>query len=203
MNRYHVQRIESEEELAALPVLKLTGTYGPRTPEIVTEARLGHDGEDMLVLFTAREPEIRAEEENPLGEACRDSCMELFLCPEPGDLRYFNVECSASGCMFVGFGDGISNLLRLLPGEGSWPEVFGVHISRTEEGWQLMYRLKGSFIRQFFPGFRMEKGLCLRANLYKCGDACKTPHWQFWNPVPEKEPFTFHCPEHFGELILE
>jgi hypothetical protein len=42
----------------------------------------------------------------------------------------------------------------------------------------------------------------LRANLYKCGDLLRTPHYLSWSPIEAAKP-DFHRPEQFGTLIIK
>lgn len=41
----------------------------------------------------------------------------------------------------------------------------------------------------------------LRANFYKCADKTKRPHFLSWQPIALPRP-NFHCPEFFGEIVL-
>ncbi|MBQ5807154.1 MAG: hypothetical protein IIW26_01760, partial [Tidjanibacter sp.] len=42
----------------------------------------------------------------------------------------------------------------------------------------------------------------LMANLYKCGDKLRTPHYLSWSPIEAAKP-DFHRPEQFGTLIIK
>ena len=44
-------------------------------------------------------------------------------------------------------------------------------------------------------------GYTFWGNFYKCGDDTSIPHYGSWNPIALPAP-DFHCPVHFGTLIL-
>ena len=45
-------------------------------------------------------------------------------------------------------------------------------------------------------------GRVMRANFYKCGDKLPVPHFVSWAPIVTDRP-NFHCPEFFGEVVME
>ena len=61
--------------------------------------------------------------------------------------------------------------------------------------------MTAEFVRRFFPEFELRRGLRLRGNFYKCGDATVQPHYLAWNPVTSAVP-AFHRPEDFGVIEL-
>lgn len=77
----------------------------------------------------------------------------------------------------------------------------GARTRRTDGGWEVGYRVTAEFVRRFFPEFELRRGLRLRGNFYKCGDATVQPHYLAWNPVTSETP-AFHRPEDFGEIVL-
>ena len=116
-----------------------------------------------------------------------------------GDLRYFNVEFNSNGCMYLGMGSYIGDLVRLLPGDGVNP--FSYKINKGEGAWDITYRVPYEFIRRFFPTFEVYSGKHMRANCYKCADLSEPPHYMAWSPIVGT-PFKFHRPECFGEMIF-
>ena len=123
--------------------------------------------------------------------------MEFFFRPEKDDLRYFNFEINPNGIMFIGFGSGKENLVRLAPDAA----LFNPQTERFEGGWSAEYSIPAAFIRVFFPEFALDAGKILRANLYKCGHRTVQPHYITWNKVNSGIP-SFHRPEDFGAMIL-
>ena len=154
----------SWEQIPSLEINTLL--WSPEVP-ISAQAQLCYDETALYIKLSAKEPNIRAEESGPLGAPCEDSCLEFFFSPIPGDDRYFNIEFSPSGCMYLGMGSNVHNLVRLIPEENP----IEPQIRRTADGWELEYSIPYAFIRQFFPGFSPAPGKTIRANCYKCGDS--------------------------------
>lgn len=167
---------------------------------ITAKAQICYDDEAIYIRQSAVEEHIRAEESDPLGAPCEDSCMEFFFSPIWGDSRYFNIEFNPNGCIYLGIGDKVDgkvNLHRLIPEKMPITPA----ICRTNDGWVLEYSVPYTFIRHFFPEFKPKSGYQMRANCYKCGDKTVTPHYFAWNPLdPGVE--TFHSPECFGTMIF-
>lgn len=112
------------------------------------------------------------------------------------EIKKVSGEFNFNGCMFLGFGSGISDLTRLITEPD---EVFKPEISKTDEGWEIFYSVPYTFIRRFFPDFEVKEGKIMRANCYKCADFSTPPHYLSWNLVT-KEPLSFHTPDCFGEM---
>jgi len=169
--------------------------WGTET-DIKAQAKLCYDSEALYVKMEAVEAHIRAEEQGPLSSPCRDSCLEFFFSPIDGDSRYFNIEFSPTGAMYLGFG-GPFGLFRLIREANPLEPV----IERTADGWALSYRIPFAMIRQFFPEFKAEPGKCIRANFYKCGDRTVSKHYLTWSPItgPNK---SYHQPEFFAPLYF-
>ena len=183
----------------AIPTLEIDHTYFETPEHIKAHAQIAYDDEAILVHLSTEERVIRAVENGPLGSPCEDSCLEFFFCPAEGDKRYFNIEFNSNGCMYLGFGSGIVDLVRLLPDEG-W-DVFTPKINRREGAWEIFYRVPYSFVRRFFPDFAVTVGKKMRANCYKCADFSEPPHYMAWSPIVG-EPFKFHRPECYGEMVF-
>ena len=163
-------------------------------------AQLCRTADALLLHLAAAERNIRAEERPPLGMPCRDSCLEFFFCPEEGDERYFNLEFSPSGCIYVGFGRSRTEHSRLLVNGAE--ELFAPRIKYTADGWEIFFRVPFAFIRTFCPAFSPLPGKSIRANFYKCGDETPAPHYLAWNRVESETP-DFHRPQDFGLLTFE
>lgn len=195
MKTYTISKKEANFSWAQVPALDLdTPLWLPRA-DISAQAKLCYDDQALYIHLQAVEQHIRAEETGPLGAPCEDSCLEFFFSPIPGDSRYFNIEFNPNGCMFLGFGSNRYNLVRLLPIQ----EVLSPQIHRTEDGWEVEYRIPASFIQMFFPEFTMESGKAIRANCYKCGNQTVQKHYFCWNPIELEKP-DYHCPQFFGTM---
>ena len=184
---------------AQLPVATIDHLLWTPDVNICATAQICYDESALYVHLCAKEEHIRAEHTGLIDEVCEDSCLEFFFSPCPGDNRYFNLEFNPNCSMYLGLGDGNGTLIRLLP-EGGAP--FDPKAMRTEDGWEITYRVPFSFIRTFFPDFSAESGKRIRANFYKCGDATVQPHYFAWNRVTSETP-AFHRPCDFGELVFE
>ena len=169
------------------------GSFG-----ISADARMCYDERALYLRLSAVEKAIRAEHTEPWEAPCEDSCLEFFFCPLPGDARYFNVEFNPNGCLFLGMGSGIFDLVRLTPLQ---EDLFAFSAARDETGWSVSYEIPHAFVRQFFPQYAPAAGMKLRGNFYKCGDLTENPHFLAWNPVRE-EGGTFHQPADFGTLLF-
>ena len=171
------------------------------TPEvnISATAQVCYDADALYLRLAAKEKDIRAEENGPLGMPCQDSCLEFFFSPMEEDPRYFNFEFNPVKCMFLGLGSCRYDSVRLLPSAAE--ELFNPCPVLTENGWEITYQIPYSFINLFFKGFAVAPGKKMRGNFYKCGDFTAREHYFAWNPVNNPTP-DFHRPEFFGELIF-
>ena len=174
--------------------------FGESAP-IKAQAQICYDDTALYIRQTAVEEHIRAEETDPLGAPCEDSCLEFFFSPIWGDSRYFNIEYNPNGCIYLGLGDKVDGkvcLYRLINDN----VLFDPIINRTEDGWSVEYSIPFTFIRHFFPEFDPVSGYQMRANCYKCGDKTVKRHYFAWNPL-DPGLKTFHSPECFGTMIFE
>lgn len=194
MKRYVIRPFTRWSDVEALAIDE--NLWLPPT-DISARAQIAHTPNALRVLMTARERAVRAVERGQLGHPWEDSCLELFLSPVAGDLRYINIEFNPNACLRLGLGDGHFRT-QLLP-EQDWlePRAFA-----TDDGWGIEYRVPYAFLRTLFPGFDPGPGTILRANCFKCGDRTERPHFLAWNPVTSDTP-NFHRPRDFGEMIME
>jgi len=171
------------------------------TPDdIQAFGQLRWDADALYVHLRAVEKEIRAVGKAPLDAPCEDSCLEFFFSPDADDARYINIEFNPNKCVYLGVGSSVNDLVRMIPEEGI-ESIFEPKVNFTEDGWEIFYRIPLRFIRQFFPAAKLEAGVCLRANFYKCADLTDPPHYLSWSPIVG-EPFTFHKQHCFGTIRL-
>ena len=198
MRTYTIQKM-TDAGWDAIPTLDIDHRYFETPEEITASAKIAYDDEAILVHLFTKEEKIRAVENGPLGSPCEDSCLEFFFSPMEGDLRYFNIEFNSNGCMYLGMGTSIKDLVRLLPADGADP--FSYTIKKEAGAWEITYRVPYEFIRRFFPEFSVYPGKHMRANCYKCADLSEPPHYMAWSPIVGT-PFKFHRPECYGEMIF-
>ena len=166
-------------------------------PQIKMFSQLMWDEDYLYVHQVATESKIRATFTTHLSHVCEDSCMEFFISPKPDDERYFNFEVNPYCALMLGFGIGRNDRIKLLVKDPT--NYFNIYAHRSRGKWEVSYQIPASFFAVFFPGFKFEKGLNLRANFYKCGDKTEIPHYLTWNKVTSSKP-DFHRPSDFGLL---
>ena len=200
MREYTITRCNGLPDWKTVPAAQIDNWLKTEPMPISAQAQVCYDDSALYVRLSAVEENIRAELFGKLDEICEDSCLEFFLCPMDGDKRYFNIECNPNGCLYLGFGHNVDDLMRLIP-ENDPP--IAPEARRIEGGWETVYSIPYSFIRQFFPEFSPAPGYSTRANFYKCGDKTVTPHLLMWNPVPILPRASFHNPDSFGIVHFE
>ena len=159
-----------------------------------------HDGQNLYVRFDTWEEEVRATYTVPNDPVCRDSCVEFFFCPDPNSDRYFNFEWNPDGGLYLGLRSGHELYVRLQPEDPV--ALFEYRSQRTDDGWEIFYKIPLSFINLIFPEFQLASGTAFRANCFKCGDRTVQPHYLSWNPCTSDYP-RFHRVCDFGLMILE
>lgn len=196
---YTIKKITGAPDWNTVPALHMDVQLWSEPIDIKSQAQVCWDEENLYVRMKTKEKDIRAECTGRLDHVCDDSCLEFFFRPTE-DLRYFNVEINPNCCMYLGYGSGIRNLVRLVVRD---PAVtFAPKAERTEDGWEVRYKFPFAFIKQFFPEFEAKEGAVMYANFYKCGDKTPHPHYFLWKFVTDKPESSFHSPAEFGKLIF-
>lgn len=191
---YMIARVSGEPDWSAIPSLPIDRVLWTEDAGIRAAGQLCCDGEKLYVHLRAVEKEIRAENTAPLSPVWEDSCLEFFF-RFPAAESYFNFEVNPNGCFCLQFGPSRAERTSLVPEDAA--ALFAIRTARTEDGWELFYRIPLAFLRRFLPdcAFRGE----LRANFFKCGDRTPRPHYLSWAPVASETP-DFHRPQDFGLL---
>jgi hypothetical protein len=165
-----------------------------------TVAKLAADDTALYVRMETSETDLRAEESGFSGLVYTDSCMELFLMPDPvHSSQYLNWEFNPRGAMYLSLGTSRHDRedIRVEHYAG----LFQVKAKTRHDGWHLEYCIPRSFLRRYFPALEWSSGSVMRGNFYKCGDKTSHPHYGCWSPIALPKP-DFHCPDFFGELIF-
>lgn len=199
MREYIIKKKDKNFSWDKFEALSIDQQLVPSQAEVSAKAQICYDDEAIYVKLSAVEKNICAELTGALDSICDDSCLEFFFCPMEDDERYFNIECNLNGAIYLGFGQNVHNLMRLIPEE---PPITPIG-RRTDNGWEVEYKIPYSFIKQFFPEFEAFSGKKIRANAYKCGDKTEIPHYLCWQKVPVLEEASFHNPQAFGVMIFE
>lgn len=171
-----------------------TNGYKPRT-----EVTLRLEESALQVHFVSWETQLRAVEKAHNAPVYRDSCMEMFLQPDPeGDSRYINFEVNPNGAVYcaVNTPEGES---RTLPTETI--DSFRPVARIGEDRWEVWLTIPAAVLQEVFPGYVHGEDTRIRGNFYKCGDLTAYPHFGCWQPISWPEP-DFHRPEFFCDIIL-
>jgi len=166
----------------------------------VTIARMAICDDSLHVFMETNETEIRVEEKGFSGLVYTDSCMELFLMPDPSNsAQYLNWEFNPAGAMYLSIGT--HRFDRHDIRDDDYRELFQVKTQTHNNGWNLEFYIPLVFLRYCFPSLELKQGHVMRGNFYKCGDKTRKPHFGCWSPIDLPKP-DFHCPGFFGNLIL-
>lgn len=171
-------------------------------PDVRTFFKICYDDEALYVRLRSIEKDIRATYTDDYGMPCEDSCMEFFFSPDNTLKKYFNIEMNPNCAMYLGIGLNGLSLIRLHPASEKYS--FEPVSERTDDGWQLTYKVPYEFIRLFFPEFQPIPGGHIMANVYKCGDLTVKEHYLSWQPVDWNiKVSAFHNPDIFGVMRFE
>ncbi len=200
MKESTIIRKEASTDWSQVPVIAIEYLHNTPSTEVKAFAQICYDDQALYLHLYAHETEIRAEETGLLGMPCTDSCLEFFFSPMENDKRYFNLEFNPNKCIYLGFGSGIDDLVRLVISEEEQAQIFQPAVNYLPDGWEITYQIPYSFIQRFFPDFVAAPGKTIRANFYKCAEKVSARHFMAWNPVTPKKRSSFHAPDEFGML---
>lgn len=195
--QYSIAKVEGEPDWSTVEELSLDNIQWEPDRGVRAYGQFCYDADYLYVHLRAVEENIKAEYIEPLSPVYKDSCLEFFFMPEDGD-RYFNFEINPNGCLWVGFGHGRDDSTVLY--RPDFTEMFDIRSGRTEDGWEVWYRIPADYIGLFYPGYEFTGAL--RANVYKCGDETDHPHYLTWSKVESEKP-DYHRPEFFGRMEFE
>lgn len=174
-------------------------TY-PYKPEVWAEMR--HDDENIYVHYRVTEQSIRAVAMQDQDNVWEDSCVEIFIMPNPDDGIYYNFECTCTGKLLLAAGKDRHERQRapkeITDNVWRWASL-GTEPFNERHGettWEVKLRIpKDSF---FLHGIESLADMPLRINIYKCGDKLTVPHFLSLFPIKTDKP-DFHRPEFFQE----
>ncbi len=196
MKTYEIKKFTSWD---SIPVADINIPYLDTPDNITAKGQLAYGDDALMVHLVTCEETTRAEEKGELGSPWFDSCLEFFFRPMEDDIRYFNIEFNSLGTQFFGFGENVEELTRLIVDK---ERIFEYKINKLDGGWEIFYKIPYSYIKIFFPDFKVYGGKIMYANFYKCADFSEPPHYLSWNEVERCEDFTFHRPDLFGKMIF-
>lgn len=188
-----------------------------------TSARMLYDDDCLYLQFLVHDRYVRAVESGHQAMVCRDSCVEFFFAPAPHDqasipgASYFNLETNCGGHQLLYHCKNQGEIEVYIPEEierelvaDEWMDRLSVWTSlpgRVDPEiikpttWRVAIALPLALIRDQVGPFDVGPGVRWSGNFYKCGDETSHPHWASWRPI-NTEPFRFHHPPSFGELVF-
>ena len=175
----------------------------PYCPE--TRVEVSNDSEYLYLHYHVQGEQLRAVTVEDQGPVWEDSCVEFF-CQVPGERHYMNFETNCIGAMVASRRLGRAEEVMPFPKEEmalierrcTFPRQA---IEERDGGYSWEVDLKIP-LRLIFRDRQPVFPQVLRANFYKCADKTRKPHFVSWQPIPLPKP-DFHCPQFFGEIVLE
>lgn len=173
----------------------------PYRPLVV--ASLAHDDEAIYASFIVRSKTIKGLYLNDQQAVCDDSCVEIFLKPEP-EGEYWNLEFNCLGTMNASHRVSRTVSTKLTPEQcatvGRFPSMPRESFAEREgtATWELLVRIPLALMgisKDSFPK-------AIRGNIYACASGMKEPYYLSYFPVPFPKP-NYHLPETFGIIVLE
>jgi len=172
-----------------------------------TEADITRTATHLVVHYTVREDYIRAVATEDQQAVWEDSCVELF-CQVPGEDTYMNFETNCIGTMVASRRRSrTEDVVPFTPEQMAtiqrWSSLGKgraiTDMDDTKRDWEVEIRIPWVLI---VGEERPKMPVHLKANLYKCGDKTRLPHFVSWQPIEAPQP-DFHRPECFGDLIID
>ncbi len=159
--------------------------------------KMGVVGDELVAILKCYEENPRAVYLNRDDPVYNDSCLEFFVAPVEGRDEYINVEMNSKGTFLCEFGKGKYDrvFMSTLTDKAPLVEPFN-----GEDGNGFFWGVKVTLTRAFLCDVYKIDSISyttVRANFYKCGDACETPHYLAFSPVTTLPP-GFHNPECFA-----
>ena len=170
----------------------------PYAPDV--RFSIWHDGPVLHLSFQVQEESTRALQDRSGGFVYEDSCVEFFIQPDASDPHYYNFEWNAGGTLYLA-----RRTSRFDPEEAPAEVLAQVKAvsslgpapfaeKHVEGPWTLDIAIPVSAL--WYEDLKTWSGMHARANLYKCGDGLKVPHYLTWAPIEAPAP-DYHRPEFF------
>ncbi len=196
---YTIARVDATLDWGGIEQLDIDDTAWTDSFGIEAHAQLCYDDQALYVHMWADERDVRATyfKDDPLANCYEDSCLEFFVAPVADDERYLNFEFNPNCALCNEIGEQKQGRIRLFAGD----DAFGASSTRTEGGWEIVYKVPFDYIRTLYPSFEPHAGMQMRGNFYKCGNLTANKHYLSWNHVDSDTP-NFHVPESFGVLMF-
>lgn len=205
MNNEILHFVNDEKEFDALPFTELKNycwesdeIYRPRTYFKLAATDYGLTA--RLLCFENEPKAVYTNRDEPIY---KDSCLEFFVAPVADRAEYINIECNANGAYLCEFGKGkhdrrfIKEICDLTPRVKPFRDCVG------EMCWGVTVTVPKKLISALYDIAESEITLHeIRANFYKCGDECDTPHYIAFAPVTTLPP-GFHNHDCLKTFIIK
>jgi hypothetical protein len=198
---YKLYSYSSFEEFLATDFYKLESYHWeapiPYRPD--TYCKIGIVNDELTAVLKCYEKSPKAQYIKRDDPIYLDSCLEFFVAPVENRAEYINVEMNAKGTFLCEFGKGkpercfSKELTELSP-------IVDAFSSTDDKGsfWGVKAVLTKDFISALYKIDKKDIMFTeIRANFYKCGDECETPHYLAFSPVTTLPP-GFHNPDCFA-----
>ena len=156
-------------------------------------------GDTLVATLKCYEENPRAVFENRDDPIYNDSCLEFFVAPIEEKEEYINIEMNSRGAFLCEFGKGKYDRVFLKSFTDAEPMVESFKGEDMQGAfWGVTAKLTKDFLSEVY---KVEKESIdfstVKANFYRCGDACEIQHYLAFSPVTTLPP-GFHNPECFA-----
>ena len=199
--RINTDNSDLYSEMSAIPATELDCVNWkeyPYRPEVTL--RLGYSSTALAILFEVSEEHILGTVQDDCGPVWENSCCEFFI-ENPTGEGYLNFEMNCIGTLLAARRKSRQEFEFLSKAELKEIKRF---CSLPQKPVDIINPEQKYWIAEVIPFSIL--GLdtvpeSIRANFYKCGDKCRTPHFVSLFPIGLPSP-DFHCPEFFQEIII-
>jgi hypothetical protein len=176
-----------------------------------TEAKVLYDDAGLYVHFRLFDRYVLCKRTYNHELTSKDSCVEVYFEPFPGEKGYLNFEMSCGGALLLFYitdpiraprtifkeriivSDPLIATMRIAH---SLPEQIEKEITEPVNWW-VEYFIPYSLFEHYVGPLGPPEKRKWRGNFFKCADESSHPHWASWSQVHE---FNFHVPKYFGSL---
>ena len=163
-----------------------------------------HSNSYLYIDFLVRCNYLRAVNYTDNSPVSEDSCVEFYVSTDTSNKSYWAFEFNCVGTINAQVCTD-RNECSPLP-----PDLLKLVKRYASVGTRPFQEVEGSFIWSVVAAIPLSilgveyigKPLALKGNFNKCASATSQPHYLSWNPIDTPEP-DFHCPECFGDIILD
>jgi hypothetical protein len=181
----------------------------------LTEVKMLYDDQGLYVLFRVQDRYVVCTRTENQTLTSKDSCVEVYLQPFPGDKGYLNFEVNCGGAILLFYvldprrnNPGIFKHKHILPQSlidtmriyHSLPRTLPAEIGEPVE-WRIELFIPCALLEAYVGKLPPPQQRRWRGNFHKCADDSSHPHWASWSSIGSE--LNFHVPATFGELRFE